>query len=336
MALVSNTGTLTITGGEPTWLGSRPNTFQWYSVSGVTMSTTGTGASFTSHGGAALDRTNSALYIGAGGGHGEYPNRNEVLKLNLLNNTLGWEVAKATQFGSGRPQPRHTWFDIIFSHSRNKMMLMGGKGLDGTTGDIGSDNVIHAFNPATGDWDSAAGITYSSLPSGLNDNTCEAVVEDGSGNIWYFNSNFRVSKFSTGGVWTNLSSESGTDSYAWGGAYDPILNRVVVFRGSNSAWFDATTNARTGFSMSASKDGTPIWCNDLGDFLYLQWNGMTIRRVNNDTYAVSTLSLAGTAPPAPQSNGHGNICGRFFYCPTLKIVGYVRDTTTDFYFFRTG
>jgi hypothetical protein len=336
MSLISNTGTLTITDNQPAWLASRPNLLQWYSVPGVTMNVlSGVGPGHLSYSGGAIDRTNSALYCAAGGGHGEN-SANDVLKLNLLNNTLAWEKARASGFGSGRPPTRHTWFDIIFSHARSKLMLMGGKAVTGTTGDVGSDNNVHAFNPATGDWDSVAGITYTSLPSNLNTNVCTGVVEDGSGNIWYANDNFMVAKFLANGTWQTLSSEPGTDSYSWGGAYDPLLNRVVMFRGSSSAYWNASTNARTGVSMSVPKDGTPIWCNDLNDFLYLPWSGMTVYRVNNDTYSASVLSLSGTAPPAPSADGYGNICGRFFYCPTLKIVGYVRDISTNFYFFRTG
>lgn len=331
MSLISSAFTLEVK-DEPTWLASRPNTLQWYSVSGVTISTTGSGSGICAYSGATIDKTNSVLYLN-GGGHSDYGG-NEVLKLDLQNDTLAWAVARASGSGSGRPVARHTWYDIIFSHTRSKMMLMGGKVI---YPDVNSDNVIHAFNPATGDWDSAASISYTALPGVLNTNICNGVVEDGAGAIWYANDNFKVSKFLADGTWSNLTDEGTTDSYSWGGAYDPLNDRVVMFRGANSAWWNATTNARTGFNMSgATKDGSPIWCDDLADFLYLQWDGNTVRRVDNNTYSVSTLSLSGTAPPAPSNDGYGNICGRFFYCPNLHIVGYVRDTTTDFYFFRTA
>jgi hypothetical protein len=330
MPLVSNTGTLTVTSSQPTWLASRPNLFQWYSVAGVTIASTGSGQGICAYSGATIDRTTSTLYLN-GGGHTDYGG-NEVLRLNLLNNTLAWSVARASGGGSGRPVSRHTCWDIVFSHTRNKMMLMGAKSL---YPDPNADNIVHAFNPATGDWDSAASIFYTNLPAGLNTNVSTGVVEDGAGNIWIANDNFKVSKFLANGTWQNLADEPTTASYTYGGAYDPLNNRVVMFRGSTSAWWNAATNARTGFSIALPKDASPLWCDDLGDFLYLRWDTGVVSRINNDTYAASTLALAGSAP-VPSNDGYGWIQGRFFYCPVLKIVGYVRDASTDFHFFRTG
>lgn len=332
MSLVSNTGTLTVADSVPTWLSSRPNLFQWYSVAGVTLYSVGSGDGICAYSGATIDKTNSTLWLN-GGGHSDYGG-NEVLKLDLRNNVLAWAVARPSGGGSGRPIARHTWWDICFSHTRSKMMLVGGKVIYPS---VNSDNVVHAFNPATGDWDSAASISYNALPGGLNNNLACGVVEDSGGNIWYANGSGNVSKFLANGTWQNLSSEpaySGSGAVTWGGAYDPLNDRVVMFRGSSSAWWNASTNARTGQSIGVPEDGSPVWCDDLADFIFLARNG-TVYRVNNDTYSASTLSLTGSAP-APSNDGYGDICGRFFYCPVLKIVGYVRDASTNFYFFRTG
>lgn len=340
--------------GGPAWM-SGLATFAWFEITGTTLNAAQSG--FTSPGGlprgvvnysgASIKKSGSEIFL-AGGGHADYAG-NEVYTLRLANDVPTWvrrrdptvSVASDVQYYSdGRPSSRHSSTFQAYDDTRDLYFLFGGASVWGSGG--AATEKTDAFNPNTNDYVAAS--TYPDAPSGyIGGNAPYAACKDASGNFWaQRNDNGHLYRWlRSAATWTDYGAYT-TYNYTAPLVHDPIRNRLLRIDGAGSCYFDlsgggAPTETAVTFggasSAQATKATSPLWCPELGVYLFKRWDSQTIYQIDPTTFAVSTLSVSGTAPPADNLSG---TFGRFAYAPDLKLVFYVPNWDTNVWVFRTG
>lgn len=338
----------------PTWLQGK-SLLTWYQLSGSAMSSAM--GSYSSPGGvkqgimaySGLAWSSNRLWSIGNGGHSDYAG-NEAIEIDFTQNAPAWALLRAptatvqidvSHYSDGRPSSAHSGHALQYIAARNRVFRFGA---GNTWGNGNGSNTIDAFNLATNDWDTAG--TYSTSGIGFqNDNVCRAMCRDAQDNVW-------MMRTDTGDIhkWTEstatLSTVATRSGYSYGvpWEYDPIRNRIVRFHTSQGARYDTTSAAETTVTFTGATAGvqrylTARWNPDRETFLTMPWqsNAPAVYEVDPATFAVSSLSIAGTAPPAASDDGYGWLPGgRFGYLSQFKVMVYVRSYSDNVWFFRTA
>ena len=338
--------------GVPAWMSSLA-TFTWLEITGTTLNSAQSG--FTSPGGlprgvvnysgAAVKKSGSEIFL-FGGGHADYAG-NEVYTLRLANDAPAWVrrrdptatvASDVDHYADGRPSSRHSSTFMAYDDTRDLFFAYGGASTWGTGS--GTSEKVDAFDPNTNDWVTAG--TYAAAPSGyMGGNAPYAACKDSSGNFWaQRNDSGHLYKWTRGtAAWSDTGTFS-TYNYTAPLVHDPVNNRLLRIDGAGSCYFDISGSPSEtavtfggASSAQATKGTSPVWCPELGVYLFKRWDSQTIYQIHPTTFAVTTLSVSGTAPPSDNLSG---TYGRFNYCPDLKLVFYVPNWDTNVWVFRTG
>lgn len=359
--VVSNAFSLTVQSADavPSWVSSAAFN-SWFSPPGnTTMATAQT--SFTSpfsrpkenilaFSGAALKLATSEIFI-AGGGHTDYAG-NEVYSFPLLSETPQWDLrrlptpeaqiswngsqpAPSAHYSDGRPVSRHTYWNLHFHESLNRLFFLGAKATWGEP--AGSFLNVDAFNAATNDYDAAN--TYTATPfsqtfaAGFVKVGLDVYAQMTSDGRWY---RWNASNQS----WTTLASRSpynGDSPFA----YDSSRGRILR-AGSHPAWFDVnnslaeTTVTFSGANASSTaQESTMIYVPDIDRYLLMRIGNSTVYQIHPTDFTVTTYSLTGTAPTIP-SSGIGLLYGRLMYVPAIKCVAVVATVNQNVKLFRVA
>jgi hypothetical protein len=292
-------------------------------------------------------RASDTRFFLAGGGHSDYAG-NEIPYCTLSADAPTWvlsrfpstaaNVGNGIQInGDGRMASRHTYWNPQFDDTDDRLMFIGGGALWGDP-PPNSDRVW-GWNPSTADYEASS--TYPSQ-SGI-DGTGFPCCKDGSGNVWIQNTNGGLYRWNRATkTWTSLGTKQVCNGEA-ALAFDPQRSRLVRFDGSFPREYDLSGNESvvsfTGAQASQATNGRGVvWCNDRNSFLLSPWGSNTIYEAvwNGSSYVVSTLTLGGTPPPTPESDGTNRLFGRFFYSAQLKAVFHLRSYSDNWRYFRTG
>lgn len=349
----------------PQWVSSAPLR-TWTELPGTKLESaqvglnpwsTGTPQQVCSYSGATLRDYGSEVFL-CGGGHADYAG-NEMYSLRLADAAPVWKrrieptppslipwtsgtPAPGSYYADGRPAARHTYWQIQFIDSLDKLFLFGCSATWGT----GNENFrsLDEFDPATNTWKPKG--TY---PDVLTSRLAGGVVKT-TGDIVYTHSE------ATGILcrWTpdtKVTVEVGPRGVAnidvpW--AFDPIRNRIVRAEGGTGApasTFDLNNNAVRAsiafigpYAAKASQYSQMTWCDELRCFLVRRFFGdPDVYTVDPVTWAVDKLALSGT-PPSQAFNSSGvsdYSYGRFMVVPRLKIVIAISgNVKQNVFFFR--
>ncbi len=334
----------------PDWVAALP-LWHWHEIPNTALSSvepterslgiTGPRSKIDAWCGAALKRQGSVYMLGAAGGHGDYAG-NEVDALQLNAATPQWvqlrgptsnaDIVNATQFYlDKRPAATHTYYATQFIETLNRMLVVGGGGLNGPfpmpPADFAykGDKRSFSFNLATGDWDAP---DYVALFPGTGDSTaCLCVKHPWTDDVYYSRNNgsgwYRWTRVTN--TWTRLSDVSRSPWYA-GAAIDPLRGRMLLV-GSYSATapevrkLDGTpvVAAFSGLGANAlTLSGYPsVTYDETNDRYMVVFNwGTSIRvlRVHPETWHVDEPTLTGVVPVA-RPNGLHNAMQ---YVPELR------------------
>jgi hypothetical protein len=336
-------------GGTPAWRVGK-NLLQWYEWPNSSLSLAMAGYSapggskngITAYSGMA--HSDKDLY-GNGGGHGDYAG-NEMVKLDtdldapafaVLRNPTASVQIDVSHYADGRPTSAHTCYDLQYIAARNRVFRFGA---NATWGNANGFNNIDAFNLGANDWDAANTWPTASIC----DNVARCVAKDADDNVYIIRTDngamFRWNQAS--GTITSLGTRN-TYNYGMPMAYDPVRNRLVRFNSTFGARFSVPDGTETAVSFTGATAGvqrylSALWCNDRSSFLTMPWMSAApaVYEVDPVSFAVSTLSIAGTPPPAASDDGYGWLPGRFAYLSKHKVCVYVRGYSDNVWFFLTG
>lgn len=342
-------------GGVPSWV-SALSMLTWHQVPNTSLQSAmgsysspgGSKQGITAYAGMAYTPSGD-IYSTANGGHSDYAG-NESIRIRLGIETPGATLLRApstsvqndvSHYSDGKPSSAHSGFSLQYIAALNRIFRFGA---GNTWGNGNGYNVIDAWDIAGNDWDAQGTWPTGGLPF-ASDNVVRCVAKDANEDVW-------MSRTDTGDIykWTRstgtLSFVAQRSGYSYGvpWAHDPVRNRLVRFSATQGARFDPTNNcAETAVSFSGVTAGvqrylTALWCPDRGTFLTMPWedNAPAVYEVDPVTFAVSSLSIAGTQPPAAPANGYGWLPNRFGYLADLKLCFYMADYSTNIWVFRTG
>jgi hypothetical protein len=302
--------------------------------------------------GACVRRAESEVWAVAGGGHLDYAG-NEALVLNLQADSPAWSLRLAPTtsgnltFGGshnadGRPASRHTYWDCQFDDYSDKVFLLGAAATYGNGGDIYSTvdafdretNTYHAanFHPGIG---AAQGGSVKSVAKDMNTGDVY-ILNEVSFALYKWD---RALKTTTEITWPTVGIDYNTAC-----VHDPVRNRLIFFAVipfylDVGAAFARTTITFTGAGAAGGDWPCYAHYDELRDsVLVMRRDSNTVYELNLTTFAITVLSISGTAPPAPQGNDSGldYLFGRWFRCPELGISGVVRHPSSNVAVFRTG
>jgi len=340
--------------GVPAWLSSAapltwieiPNT-RLSSAQGGFPTPGGSKDYITAYSGACVKDSGSEVFL-AGGGHADYAG-NEVYTLRLQNESPRWVrrndptpvVGPSSHIGvpyysDGRPTSRHTYWHIQFINARNRMFYIGGAAIWGNGN--GLTSAVDGFNPDTNDYEPRG--TYPSLPQNAV-YVAQGVAKDAQENVWLQNPGGNLYRWDRVTATTTLVASRSVHEIDTPFCVDPVRNRLVRFDAQYGAMFDLNNNG----AESAVRFGGPqaakvkwrssvIWCAARGSFLIWRWNENTVYECNPATFEVTTLAVGGVRPPAPIADGQGDMYGRWFYAPELRLCGYIRSVHDNVWVFR--
>lgn len=305
--------------------------------------------------GATLKRKGSEIFVN-GGGHGDY-HGNEVYSIKLNAEIPQWvrrtdptppelipwrvsDVAKSAYYDDGKPAARHSYWNIQYIDSLDRMFQFGAPAVfgDGSTGFLATD----AFNPNTNTWAPAG--TYADSPTRA---TAIGIVKTDRDEVF-------VHLFSDWGpmykwtpqtmAWEFLGNRMPYNEFT-PYCHDPVRDRVVRTRSGavSASWFTTDTGARTDFEytgeFAAKADNMSgmTYCEALDCFLLRRYHfDPDVYRIDPVTWEVTKFPLTGT--PAPiRTDGLARSMARFVYVPELKIV--IMNTgvvALNLYYFRVA
>ena len=331
--------------------GGIPSALGWYQIPNTTLApncpndssiqgSSGCAAVISAWGGGTADTKRSRLLIW-GGGHSDYYG-NEVYALDLnaltmsriINPTSNPTLCVPEQ-PDGHPSSRHTYYDLAYMATADKMFSFGGAPACQTG--IGSSDTWTLDLPTLG-WHRQDPTTGGTNPSGApglavvayDPNTNLVFVEDLS-NLYSFN-------LSTN-TYTMLGPVNGVD-YHQSGVIDPTrkllflvgggqLWAINIAAGSNYALQDWSSQVSGCGSLLSS--GYPGLAFDTKQSLVVGWTGgNSVLQFNPSTKACTTVTYSG-GPGQSQGNGTN---GRFAYFPSLNLFAVVNDWQENAYSLR--
>lgn len=356
--LISNPFSVTVSpaaGSTPAWLSGVP-LMTWTEIAGTNLNAAQSGFTspggnktyVTSYCGACIKASGSEIFI-TGGGHADYGG-NEVYTLRLGDDAPAWvrrrdptavvgstSVPGNSHYSDGRPAARHTYNDIWYIDSLDRMLLVTANAVWGNGN--GNFGTVDAFNPNTNDY-LAAG-TYADAPSNTQ-GTSQGRIKDASENIWTFQkSSGVVSRWNVAdGSWSVIGTRSVYDS-ARPFAYDSTRNRVL--RPSNGgALYDLSSSAAESnpgingpAAGSVTGTGSLEYCPDRDSYILCTWSH-SFYEIDASTFTATSLSIAGTLGASLAGDGTDQLYGRFGYAPELNGFYLVQSVSQNVWFFRTA
>ena len=347
--------------GDPAWLDGQPN-LTWIEIANTDVVTamnaaysppTGVqGAAGTiAYAGATVRNALSELWRPALGGHLATAD-NSCWKISLQDDVPAWSLEQAPSssfsFGSshnadGRPASRHDFGCLMWDDVEDKAFLHGARAVYGNGGD--NYTTVDAFDRNTTDY-VAAGYYPAITSAGAT--TVPGYAKDlNTGDVYIANEVAdtlhkwdRLTKLTA-----QVSTLGGSDiEYNTMMVHDPIRNRLIFFHSSPFYLDLGSSYARTTFSWSGAGSAgaaypTYAHYDELRDSLLIMGrDSNTVYEANLTTFAVTTLSIAGTPPLTPSSQGDefNYLYGRWFRMPELGISGVMRGPGENLFVFRTG
>lgn len=352
----------------PAWLsGAVPN--QWVQISG----TSGAGGAEVDPWGAFAVDPAGRLFVAASGGHNDSPdNRVVVIDLMddspnwsiLEQPSASFQTDVSHYSPDGHPTSRHNYVNATYVPALDRVFLVGAQAI--YAGTAPSKPSVDAYHVSGLAWDLAG--TFTDVPGG--DNTYWAgAVFDGT-HIWLDNlrkfnpftnthdvgaSANRISTSYLIRPWSFDSSRNQLFGLAFGdgraiGGGDYRCSRVPIGGNTEIAVTLTSNSARTDFVAEAGGDAgmdyDPI--NDR----HLWYTGQTRRasdggspqpdrsgkvyaatRVSDNEYALSVLTMTGTAPSATIGAG---VNGRFKYIPSLRGFVLLPSKASNLWFFKVA
>jgi hypothetical protein len=346
-------------GAYPAWREAMTTNYVWHQLVGTDLlsamtgyaSPGGTGKNgVTAYCGAVVRHADSIFMTVANGGHGDYAG-NEVIEIDLSQDVPVAEVTRTPSIEADvnyglpytdddKPSSRHTYWNNQYDQIEDKVWLLGSPAMYGSGNE--SEDHVDSWDWTTKQYSGAG--TYSDLGSAFN-TPSSPVCADSDSNVWLLND-------SSGTLykWTratrsvaSVASWSVADTYT-PMLYDPVRNRLVLFRpGSNGRVWNigssSSGNVTWGGAQSAKVDTyTSVIYDEVNDkYLLMPWNeNNNVYQIDPSTFACTSLSLSGDAPPAARADGHDYLYGRFFYLPELGVVGVCRYAGDDLHVFAVG
>ncbi len=337
-------------GPTPAWM-SGLAVLTWKTLPNTSMTSAGADSAITAYSGAALKQSNSELIV-FGGGHFDSSDNSVnsiVLSADVPVSTQrvaatpsGQRTSNVPYYADGKPSARHSWGDLAVDESVNRFITMQ---CSNPSGDSGSWSPKRdGLNLATYTW-LAAG-TYDDGPI-IAYTPATSCTKDAAGNIYWWNENnggiYKIAPGSVAMATTAAVTISGTYNICL--ACDTVRNRLVTFNAAVESYsYDLNNNfARTAITFSgansAAANDSSYWayCPERDSFLGIRYTGgsVVVYECNASTFAVTTLSVSGTAPAMP-SDGNNNCYGRWGYAPQLMGFYLLPDGSSNVSFFRTA
>lgn len=340
--------------GTPLWLSGKP-ALTWIAIPSTKLadaqqgfsSPGGEKAYVCAYSGACVKDSGSEVFL-AGGGHADYAG-NEVYSLRLQDDAPRWvrrrnptpavypsHLLGEPYYGDGRPTSRHTYWHIQFINARNRMFYIGGAAIWGNGN--GLTSAVDAFDPERDDYERAG--TYRALPANAV-YVAQGVAKDADENVWLQNPGGNLYRWDRASATTSLIASRSIYEIDTPFCVDPVRNRLVRFDARFGARFDLNNNAaetpvtfRGSHAAKVSRWSSVIWCAARGTFLLFRWNENAVYEIHPETFEVTGLAVAGTQPPVPPNNGVGDMYGRWFYAPELRLCGYIRSVDDNVWVFR--
>jgi hypothetical protein len=296
--------------------------------------------------GLAIDPRDSTVYSAANGGHWDYGG-NEVDSIRLSDNAPAWVERRAssaasqirtdaTHYGDGRPTSRHTYYGILASKSRNRVMVMSGAAY----GNGILNRAMDGFNLSTNDWDAEG--TYPNVPTGITMLAAPFIEHESTGDIWAL-ANYDVYRWtSSSGAWTRVIAGNAVYGYEAASALDTRRNRVLVLGGGGDdrglytlGGSSMQSASLSGQSGSVGGDGNGMVYDPWLDAYLLKRSssGGTVFRINAQTFAVDSLPTTGGGSIPGAVNG---VYRRFLFAPQLGGVVYCPTYNGNLWFLRTS
>lgn len=366
MSLVSNTGTLTVSDGLPTWV---PAVGTWAQITGTTLSTvdpsptpsgaTGPQSKISAWNGFAVNPATSDVWLVAAGGHADYAG-NEVNKLNLASNSPAWTqvlaptsnanlVDAASYYADGKPTSRHHFYGVQFSAAASRVMLFGGS-MWAAGG--GFHNAISGFHVGTQTYDSSA--THGNMGGAYGSDVFASCVDTNTGHIYIFQ-DFGVGRWHSGTfAWSEVLAPGGGNPAGQNGptAFDSTRNRIFLVGGqyTHRHLYDIAGNSfsqptLTGAAASAvencSAGSSMVYVPALDVYLLRPTgSGGTVYQItaSGSTFTCTTFATSGGASiPESANNDGSNANGpyaKFIYVPNCKGVWYTPRHNANGWFLR--
>ena len=293
-----------------------------------------------------------------GGGHSDYCG-NEIYSLNLSDNAPSWyqwfppsqALANSSSSGSGvpynldnTPAARHTYWNIHFINSRNKLYTFLAQAVWGNGN--GKFATVDSCAYRARAWD----------PMGTNPNAPSAgafdlgMIKDASENIWYHDSaSGELYKWTAAtNSWTTVANVNVAQGDGQPYCCDTKRTRMVrTANGPTPAGWLNLGNPSAGFNnVTMSGTITPsvgglVYDPVVDCFWYLpyaQGSTAVLYQINPTTWTVTTAAVTGSVPGNQTSGGPGDgyFHGRFNYVPNLKGLVFMLDNQTNVYFMRTA
>lgn len=236
----------------------------------------------------------------------------------------------------GRPTSRHTYWHLQLINARNRIFYIGGAAIWGNGN--GSTAAVDAFDPDRDDYEPAG--TYPSLPANAV-YAAQGVAKDADEDVWIQHPGGNLYRWRRATATTTLIGSRSVYEIDTAFCVDPVRNRLVRFDARFAAVFDLANQgaeSRIDFTgpqaAKVTLGSSVIWFAARGTFLLFRWDENNVYECDPVTFAVTELAVAGSRPPRPLADGQGNLYGRWFYAPELRLCGYIRSVEDNVWGFR--
>ncbi len=296
--------------------------------------------------GAAIRASTSEFFL-AGGGHLDYAG-NEIHSLRLDVERPDWvrridpsvETPMNTPYyPDGRPSSRHTYWNIQFIDTRDRLMFFGGPQWGDKPQEL---PYIDGFDASANQYDPAG--TY---PSQNGFGGVSGVAKDAVENVW-------IHSRADGHVYQWVQSANKILDFGYrksmvqptGHAVDTKRNRM--FRLGTSAsdtayYFDLSDDAQvvpvsvSGNAAAAAVGmGSIVYDPSNDAYWFCKVGANTLFRIDAETFAVTIQPVTGIVPSNTFADGRHYIYGRFNYVPRLRGIVFMHDVKEPLFFIRTA
>lgn len=337
----------------PAWLaGKSLNT--WYQLSG----SAGFGGVPSKFGGFNIAGSKIVYFTSEGHGSG-YNNAVKVLDLGA--DSPAWATLMASSglsegdvfyYSDGKPAARHTYDSTFYLPDSNKLLSVGFRfGYPSAA----TGGMVDAFDLTLNRWDGVvagspgtSGSGYTTAPSGAY-----GAVMDEAGNIW---TNSLGHKYSiVGNSWTTapvtnthigrypicldttrnqlfgLSYNNGEGAGTEGRRAGILTNGASATTGIS---FTSTDGALTAFDAQQGAYAAMTYIPPLDVFWQIAVGSVNVYVITPNDTATWDMSLLPATGTAPSGVGAEALVGKLKYIPSLGIVVFARDQSTDLYYRR--
>jgi hypothetical protein len=332
--------------GLPTWLGSVPP-LQWTELPNTRVGDPPGYGGICAYSGGAIKKAGSQIFVW-GGGHFD-GDGNQVVALRLQDDVPTWtavspESTVKTPGGpynpDGRPSARHTYGDLQFNDTENKLMSFACS----IPADYSSQaylNNVDAFHPDTQTWDPAGTYSNTAYANGVA-NVSDTSCQDSTGVVYVRTiASSHLLRWVPG---TTVLEDTGVETSGGGHqaiACDTKRHRLVTF-GTPSYQYDiggGLTHADVSFSGPRAAMATAslswVYVPERDSFLGIEWEtDPIIFECDASSFSIDVLQVIGSPPSTSGSGGNGDYYGRFGYAPELRLMYWVPDATQNVWVFR--